>query len=575
MKKYRSYAMIISVFGLALLLVGVTYSFFNYTKTGGANNLGTGNISFNATYGTAINLTNVFPMTSSEASEANLASTTVSITGSTNYSDGEEFLVSIVDVNNTVNNKKIPINYIATYEANNGSIGTSTDNYFEATKNANIYKLNSTGRIVEDKQVLVGFIKGGTDGINGTLTISAYVDADRIAITDTPTENSDWINGRTVFSTTEWSSFQGNNAISFKLRTESNQGIWVEEPDPDNVTPDSCFTYRLENVYTLNTNMTQTELNDCIDYVNNSNAQLLAGVTAEEYCLGTGHNYTGDFQSNLYLGERLGNPPDVKYLSAHNIISEERGINIYYYNSSCGTDIVFPSKMNYTLLLYNENMTSQEINTCTDYITNNAQWLVNTNGGETVSAFCAGTGTAWGRTFQEMIDDNRFSYSHIKYLKNHNIIIDGETKKFPVLVAGDGGPLIYDGGYVTSVTFNNNLKIIESALFKYILSNDVENITIPNSVKFIGQEAFLFDSVEGQTNRTFNILGTPYIDTLAIDAAFTTVTYGGTCDLLYNRSISYKSSNNKSYIMNSIYSGPYDVITTDNNYCKVYGSYLD
>ena len=42
---------IYSFIGIALLLmvtVGVTYSFFNYTRTGAINNLGTGTISFNS-----------------------------------------------------------------------------------------------------------------------------------------------------------------------------------------------------------------------------------------------------------------------------------------------------------------------------------------------------------------------------------------------------------------------------------------------------------------------------------------------------------------------------------------------
>ena len=207
---------LLSTVGIALLvisLVGVTFAFFNYTRTGNLNNLGTGRIAFNSTQNGALNMTNVFPMTSTVATNANLDTVTVNISGDTTYADGEEFQITIVDVTNTVNNKQVPMNYIATYEATTGnSIGTSSDTYFESReeKNANIYKLNATGDIYEDKQVLVGYIESGATGINGTLTIKAYIDASRMAISDTydGTESdnmgttTDWVNGRTVFTTT-------------------------------------------------------------------------------------------------------------------------------------------------------------------------------------------------------------------------------------------------------------------------------------------------------------------------------------------------------------------------------------
>ncbi len=149
MNKYKKITMVMCSLGLILLLTGITYSFFNYTKTGNANNLGTGDISFNIDEGEAISLTNVFPMTASEAEEANLDTLTIGISGSTTYASGEEFLISIVDVTK-LNNKEIPINYIATYEETTGnSIGTEEDDYFteRESKSANIYLLNETGRV--------------------------------------------------------------------------------------------------------------------------------------------------------------------------------------------------------------------------------------------------------------------------------------------------------------------------------------------------------------------------------------------------------------------------------------------
>ena len=261
---------IVGIFTLILALTSVKYSFFNYTRTGLANTLRVGNIYFNTTEGTALNITNAFPMTSTEAGNANLDLVTVGIVGNTTYTDGEEYLITLTGLNNTINVKEIPLNYIATYEAaTGGTIGTSSNDYFNArnSKYANIYTLNSTGEVSEGKQVLIGYIDNEGAGINGTLTIKAYIDADRIAISDTyntppatPNDNmgttSSWVNGRTVFTTTEWNSLS-SNPISFKIKAESNEGMWTYPIIPS---CQGCKFYYAEsgNIYTTWTSYSET-----------------------------------------------------------------------------------------------------------------------------------------------------------------------------------------------------------------------------------------------------------------------------------------------------------------------------
>ena len=344
MDEIKNKKIMYSIIGIAVLLisvVGVTYSFFNYTRTGALNNLGTGRIYFNSTQNGTLNITNVFPLTSTEASNANLDTVTVGIVGDTTYADGEEFEISLVNVTNTINGKSISINYIATYAPNTGKvIGTPSNDYWNARedKDANIYLLNATGEVTEGKQVLVGYVDNGANGINGTLTIKAYIDSDRIAISDTypqpessyqlnnnmtqeeltkcvnyfnnqenieffckappcldminsfcrgnGTNNypggetfqemidngeltatqinyfvqnniiiyngngttNEWVNERTVYTTEEWNSF-ATTPISFKIRAESNEGIWVEEPAQGTI--ESCpgckYIYRVVN----------------------------------------------------------------------------------------------------------------------------------------------------------------------------------------------------------------------------------------------------------------------------------------------------------------------------------------
>jgi len=340
--------MIIGIFALILTLTTVTYGFFNYTKTGAINNLGTGRIYFNSTQGNTLNITNVFPMTSSEAGSANLDSVTVGIMGDTTYADGEEFEISLVDVNNTVNGKKIPINFIATYTAATGGIiGSSSETYWEArnSKNASIYTLNTSGEVKEGKQVLVGYIDNGATGISGTLSIKAYIDADRIAITDTPDENTEWQRGREVFSTTEWNSL-GSNPISFKIIAESNEGIWVEEPSKGiESCPDCKF------MYTKNTNFT-TWNRGIWDYTNSEfvhqtptqitsglydNYEELIGTTGKNYFLGVKLNNNNEVTNAYACGVKDGTPFCIEGYSDNSKYNANKtllnGANLY--NNTC------------------------------------------------------------------------------------------------------------------------------------------------------------------------------------------------------------------------------------------------
>ena len=94
-KSKKQMYIVIGVFALVLMLFTTTYAFFNYTRTGAANSIGTGRIYFNSTQNGALNMTNIFPMKSTEASTAELDSVTVGIVGDTTYADGEEFEITL------------------------------------------------------------------------------------------------------------------------------------------------------------------------------------------------------------------------------------------------------------------------------------------------------------------------------------------------------------------------------------------------------------------------------------------------------------------------------------------------
>ena len=245
---------VIGVFLLIMLLGTVTYAFFNYTRTGGVNTFRTGRIYFNSTQNNTLIVTDIFPLSSEQAAaQANsLSAVTVHIQGDTTYAQGEEFKISLVSVNNTVgespNQKTLPMNYMASYALTSPLptvtpapvIGDESSTYYSSRGSTNaVYHLNSFGAVNEGAQVLVGYIPSGAAGIDGTLTLRAYVDGSRVAISDTyngpsATPNADmgttheWVNGREVFTTEEWNSLQSSETpVSFRIMAESNEGTWV------------------------------------------------------------------------------------------------------------------------------------------------------------------------------------------------------------------------------------------------------------------------------------------------------------------------------------------------------------
>ena len=319
-KNKKQMFLIIGSFALVLMLFTTTYAFFNYTRTGVSNVIKVGRIYFNSEQ-TSINLTNVFPIDSEDVDTDtnNVGVATIHITGDTTYSGGIEYLVSAVDVNNTIgtgnNQKTLPISINVSYNANdNKTIGTKDNDYFlNRGGSESIYNTISKNIIKDDDKIAVGYIAKGQTGIDGILTIKAFLDKNKIAISDTypPTvldyvfnehmseseftscltfvneewdyagyfdsgttaetfcqgtgtsynsnfsewleynyfsseeieylkehgilieENistndttDEWVNGRTVLTTTEWNSLQ-MNGISFKIKVEANEGTWV------------------------------------------------------------------------------------------------------------------------------------------------------------------------------------------------------------------------------------------------------------------------------------------------------------------------------------------------------------
>ena len=244
MSKYKKIAIYLSCVGIICVLFGTTYSFFNYTRSGSSNTLETGRISFNSSQGSAINLTDVFPIdvTNGIPNNANVGSVIINVTGDTNYDNGIEYLVTAENVNNTVgtgiNARVIPISVDVSVTSNTNNspsttLGDHDEDYFinRETTESSIYKILSGNTIQGTDKLVVGYIKSGATGVDGNIVIRAYIDENNVAITDTyPLETTNsWTNGRIVLTSSEWNDLQ-TNGISFQVKVVSNDGIWVDEP---------------------------------------------------------------------------------------------------------------------------------------------------------------------------------------------------------------------------------------------------------------------------------------------------------------------------------------------------------
>ena len=273
-KKKITILTISGLFAIVFVLIGVTYAFFNYTRTGSANTIRVGRIAFNTQQGQAINLTNVFPVdvTNGIPNDSNVGSVTINVTGDTTYNGGVEYLVTATNVSNTVGSKQLPISIDVSYSANGTgkTIGTevtgNTDYFTVRGGNTSYYKVLAENTITDNDNLVVGYIAPGATGIDGNIVIRAYIDAAKVAISDTyngtASDNmgttSEWVNNRTVFTTSEWNSLQ-SGGVSFQIKVEANEGTWVENPNPPTIETcpgTSCKYLYTENSYNYGENGT-------------------------------------------------------------------------------------------------------------------------------------------------------------------------------------------------------------------------------------------------------------------------------------------------------------------------------
>ena len=258
---------LLSVIGVAILVVavvGVSFAFFNYTRTGAENTVRTGTITFTSSQET-IALTNVFPVSSADVTDIetdgenpNVGVVTVTINGETTYVDGIDYRVSAQEVDFTADALAATADHpatpavalpVAVEVSANPALGTNVEST-GFTNNAHQYRLykytgqnvlQSGDMLAEGHIATTSTDNSVTKMINGQIYIKAYLDKSQIAITDTSTnpddphidngtvngttsgqtgETTNWVHGRKVITTEQWNAL-GTTPLTFKVRVEA------------------------------------------------------------------------------------------------------------------------------------------------------------------------------------------------------------------------------------------------------------------------------------------------------------------------------------------------------------------
>ncbi len=96
--------------------------------------------------------------------------------------------------------------------------------------------------------------------------------------------------------------------------------------------------------------------------------------------------------------------------------------------------------------------------------------------GETLEAYCNGTGTVGGLTLQQDFDESYYSPLQIVELENVGIIIAGDTVQSNVRAIGAHA---FSDNQLTSVTIPNSVTAIRNEAF---YNNQLTSVVVPNSV---------------------------------------------------------------------------------------------
>lgn len=206
---------LLSVLGIAVLVVavvGVSFAFFTYSKNGEANNtIQTGSIFFQFTEGTAITLSNQFPIPDSQGAtltssvEGDNPALTFWVKGTNTSTKPINYTISATNGENMTGKTRLNDSGIKLYlDATKATTGTLTNNYSAATGTVVVTQEeldNKTRSLANGIVLATGTIPGGTTNLaSNEFVLHMWISAAEVSID----ENEKAGNGDNVYTSNEF-----------------------------------------------------------------------------------------------------------------------------------------------------------------------------------------------------------------------------------------------------------------------------------------------------------------------------------------------------------------------------------
>ena len=532
-KKKLNLILIIAIVSI-LTILGVTYAFYNYTRTGENNKLIAGEVYLRYIETNQMTLNNAIPETKTSALQKNDNIFYFKIEGK-NTSPTDIFYDIIISHGDSQSGKsRLKDNHIRIYLERDG-VTLIDGEIFDDWNNPVIYT-DKMPALTNSHTVF-------------NYELRMWVDED-VTISDTdPTAD---------YNTTVWN----NSYASLKLHVNSG-GVF------ENAQPASCFIYDVvDDVDTSKTveyaktiityNFSDENVATCKNYfttMRDGEDSSDAQDGYQSFCSGTGTDFGYTLDDTLVDG----------FLGPINEVAPEIGVIESY-------SIEEPK-------YYELNTSEEGINACTDHFSLG-------DSKEEYIDFCSGNSTLYGMDIYESFN---MIYSLANDLINLNVFTPVTEVFEEIRILGYDGacgpdvsiPSYIDGLPVTTIGYMDESEISgETYAFSHMNINTVKfpstlkyigvhafshcgnltDVTIPSNVVSIGERAFEYASLVN-----VDIQGNPSIGESAfytdVGIGFQTFKYADTCDNL-NKNCSYKN------IFKSNFK-PQTVITTDGNNCFV------